>query len=112
MLLIYSLGASIESTAYVYQGEAPRTHLLFTVYECDNAEVSYNLWRRFATKTNLSAAATSLESRFTCMRTRQPLALRAASSPAGLKVWLHCDTMELAGELLQVREGEGGCRSL
>lgn len=36
------------------------------------------------------------------MRTRQPLAVRAAASPAGLKVWLHCESMELAGELLQV----------
>eukprot|EP00878_Enallax_costatus_P038005 GHUV01043127.1.p1 GENE.GHUV01043127.1~~GHUV01043127.1.p1 ORF type:complete len:143 (+),score=51.31 GHUV01043127.1:206-634(+) len=35
------------------------------------------------------------------MRTQQPLALRAAAGPSGLKVWLHCDSMELAGELLQ-----------
>lgn len=41
---------------------------------------------------------------FTCLRTKQPLAVRAAAGPnGGLMVWLHCDSMALAGEMLQVR---------
>lgn len=47
----------------------------------------------------------SFEAHFTCMRTRQPLAIRAATVASGLKVWLHCHSMELAGELLQDMAG-------
>lgn len=70
-----------------------------------------DVYCRFATKASVSSAANSLEAHFTCMRTRQPLALRAAAGSAGLKVWLHCDSMELAGELLQVKSAAGLCTS-
>lgn len=44
-----------------------------------------------------------LTAHFTCLRTKQPLAVRAAPGPSGgLMVWLHCDSMSLAGEMLQV----------
>jgi Bardet-Biedl syndrome 2 protein len=44
-----------------------------------------------------------LTAHFTCLRTKQPLAVRAAPGPGGnLTVWLHCDSMTLAGEMLQV----------
>lgn len=46
-----------------------------------------------------------LTAHFTCLRTKQPLAVRAAPGPGGaLTVWLHCDSMTLAGEMLQVRD--------
>eukprot|EP00775_Hariotina_reticulata_P010207 gene10207-10368_t len=56
---------------------------------------------RFNTQNCISPSASSLEAHFTCIRTRQPLAVRAAAGASGLKVWLHSHSMELAGELLQ-----------
>jgi Bardet-Biedl syndrome 2 protein len=47
-----------------------------------------------------------LTAHFTCLRTKQPLAVRAAPRQlGGLMVWLHFDSMALAGSLLQVRGG-------
>lgn len=45
-----------------------------------------------------------LTAHFTCLRTKQAAAVRAAPGPSGssLTVWLHCDSMTLAGEMLQV----------
>jgi hypothetical protein len=45
-----------------------------------------------------------LTAHFTCLRTKQALAVRAGPGPnGGLMVWLHCDSMALAGDMLQVR---------
>jgi hypothetical protein len=80
----------------------PASHVSF-VLQHPAARIASWIESRFNTKPSLGNGATGLEAAFTCMRSRQPLVVRATAGSAGLRVWLHCESMELAGELLQVR---------
>lgn len=79
----------------------PASHVSFTLQHPVSRVASW-VEGRFNTKPTMSVSTSSLDANFTCMRTRQPLVMRAAAGPAGLKVSLYCESMELAGELLQV----------
>ncbi|KAF6253535.1 BBS2m [Scenedesmus sp. NREL 46B-D3] len=78
----------------------PASHISFVMQHPASRIVSW-VESRFSTKPNLGNGANSLEAAFTCMRSRQPLVVRAAAGSSGLRVALHCESMELAGELLQ-----------
>lgn len=89
----------------------PASHVSFVMQHPATRVASW-IESRFNTKPNVGSGATSLDAAFTCMRTRQPLVVRAATTGSGgLRVWLHCESMELAGELLQVsQEGFDACQ--
>jgi hypothetical protein len=78
----------------------PASHVSFVLQHPATRIASW-IESRFNTKPSLGNGATGLEAAFTCMRSRQPLVVRAAAGSGGLRVWLHCESMELAGELLQ-----------
>lgn len=105
-------------------GGIPASHVCFELQHPASRIASW-LEARFGARAALAAAAGSsnggvrrsssgggrdqqqqqLTAHFTCLRTKQPLAVRAAPAPhggPGLMVWLHCESMALAGELLQV----------
>lgn len=84
----------------------PASHISFVMQHPASRIASW-VESRFSTKPNLGNGANSLEAAFTCMRSRQPLVVRAAAGSSRLRVALHCESMELAGELLQVRKGQG-----
>jgi hypothetical protein len=83
----------------------PTSHVSFTLQHPPTRIASW-IESRFNTKPSIGNGVTGLEAAFTCMRSRQPLVVRAAAGSGGLRVWLHCESMELAGELLQVRHAE------
>jgi hypothetical protein len=83
----------------------PTSHVSFTLQHPPTRIASW-IESRFNTKPSIGNGVTGLEAAFTCLRSRQPLVVRAAAGSGGLRVWLHCESMELAGELLQVRHAE------
>uniref|UniRef100_A0A383WCU1 Bardet-Biedl syndrome 2 protein homolog n=1 Tax=Tetradesmus obliquus TaxID=3088 RepID=A0A383WCU1_TETOB len=79
----------------------PASHVSFVMQHPATRVASW-IESRFNTKPNVGSGATSLDAAFTCMRSRQPLVVCAATTGSGgLRVRLHCESMELAGELLQ-----------
>lgn len=105
-------------------GGIPVSHVCFELQHPASRIASW-LEARFGARTALAAAGGSsssggvrrsssgagkkqqqqLTAHFTCLRTKQQLAVMAAPGPGGaLTVWLHCDSMTLAGEMLQVRD--------
>jgi Bardet-Biedl syndrome 2 protein len=103
-------------------GGIPIGHVCFELQHPASRIASW-LEARFGTRAALAASGSSggdarrcssssgggreqqqLTAHFTCLRTKQALAVRAGPGPnGGLMVWLHCDSMTLAGEMLQVR---------